>query len=685
MTALIHATCVLTGLAGGPAPRAWTSLQAQDPAPVVSASAAAGWIAGDEPLEIRVSPRPQPGVRLAVMIGDVDWTALFAATETGLRRAPSPLRLPAGEHTVVVYSVGPADWQEIGRLQLRVLTPSGNERVDLHPRVDVANKGQLGVGRFPDPGPDPRDRFQDLTFAFGLGGTVVRRGWTTTVASSVVAATFRPDALQFAARQETAPRIDLASYAVTTASNRVTVAVGHVTFGGHRHVMNGYASRGVTATLRLASRADLSLAALNGSAIVGWSNPLGIQQASHRIVAGALGVELTPRPGGARVELSLLQADLLPQADFNEGRITDAERNRGFGIRVAGGDRANRLRFDGGVTRASFVNPADPLLAGTAVVVPVRPTTRTARYVDAAYTIVNTPGAALSAGFRHELVQPLFGSLQGFVRPDLLQNVVDANGSFSGLSVQGSLAWSHDNLDEVPSVLRTLTRTQQVNVAAPFGGMARSRDGRLPTVTYSLQRTHQAGDGVPVDSEFQPTHVPDQVSVNQAVSVEWQHAQWRAGYRFNHSLQDNRQVGRALADFGALTNSVTVGFARPEGDVGLELGFEGAENREVRRTDRTRRLSITGSWRPSPRSTVTGQFSTTRVGNDVDDQRSRNADLGVQFTQVVPVTRRPDGKPSIQVFVRYARVSARLLAGTAGPAGDTRLWTLNTGATFSVF
>jgi hypothetical protein len=42
---------------------------------------------------------------------------------------------------------------------------------------------------------------------------------------------------------------------------------------------------------------------MNGSPIVGWDNPTGLQQDENRIFSGTLGVELLPnRPGGLRIE-----------------------------------------------------------------------------------------------------------------------------------------------------------------------------------------------------------------------------------------------------------------------------------------------------------------------------------------------------------------------------------------------
>lgn len=665
------------------APAQAAAFQASPPA--VQVSTDGRWVTGDSPVEIDVDPPPAPGA-LAVMIGDEDWTAMFEPAGRGLRLRPGGVRLPAGERALVVYAVAADGWQELRRTSLRVLTRGGYERVDVTPTVEGTNKGQVGIGRYPDEAPTPRDTFQDVGASLGVTTTAVKNGWTTTVAGNVVGVSNQAEALRYAERQEEAPRLDLASYKVSTGNGTVTLAVGHVTFGAHRHLFNGFASRGLLASLRLGPRADVSATATAGSALVGWNNPLGIQDGEHRMAGVTLGLELAERPGGLRVEGSLLTATLLPRAAYNQGGLLDVERNTGAGVRVTATDPAQRVRLDGGMARTTFGNPLDPLLSGGASLVAVRDESRTARYVDVSYALVQRPGGSLSAAFRHERVEPLFGSLQSFVRADVLQNTVDANGTLGPVAIQASAAWSNDNLADVPSVLKTFTRAQQVNVALPLASVVRGDGAKgLPAITYALNRTHQYGGALPGNSDFEASHVPDQVSTNQTVGAEWQLATWRAGYRLNRSFQDNRQPGRALADLANLTHNVSLGVsAGVRADLGVELAYEGAENREQSRIDATRRVAVNASLRPTTLSTVTALVSRTTLGNDVDTGAHRSTDISLQATQTIPF-RRPSGKPSAQVFVRYARMSLWLLAPDTGRVDERRLWTINTGVTLSVF
>src|SRR5262245_49495930 len=68
---------------------------AQTPSPItVTSSASNAWLAADATLELAAEGwQPSLG-RLAVMIGEVDWTALFESTPRGLRFQPTAVKLP---------------------------------------------------------------------------------------------------------------------------------------------------------------------------------------------------------------------------------------------------------------------------------------------------------------------------------------------------------------------------------------------------------------------------------------------------------------------------------------------------------------------------------------------------------------------------------------------------------------
>ena len=649
------------------------------------------WIAANTPIELAVDGPADYAGRLAVMIDDVDFTALFERTPAGLRYQPRAVTLPAGERSLVVYTVtADQSWQEVARFRMQVLTRGGNERVDVQPTIDLSNKGQLATGRVPEAAPGPRDEYQDLTLNAALAAAVTRAGWTTALNINTLGVTNRPETLRFEQLQSDAPYADLAGYLVSTKNQSTSLSLGHVSVGAHRHLFNNFQSRGALASVRFGTRADVAMSAVNGSAIVGWNNFLGFQETRHRLLGATLGIELAPTAGRLRVEASVLEAKRLPRSDFNQGSITDAEANRGLGMRVVVTGARNRLRLEGGVARSRFGNPDDPLLAKGVDLVAVRTENRAARYLDVSYAFLNNVPTGrhqttLSAAYRHEMVEPMFGSLMSFVRPDVFQHIAEVSGNVGPLAVQASSTWSHDNLDGIESILTTSTRHQLVNLALPLGTFAPGRGG-LPIVTYAMTRTHQAGDALPLNSDFQASHVPDQMSTNHIVGLEWQEARWRAGYRFNHSLQDNRQVGRALSDLANLTNTISAAvMPGPQIDFGADLAFEGAENREVNRTDVTRRIAVNGNWRPARHTMVTAIVQTTFIGNNVDGNEQRATDLNLQLSQGVPLSKRSSGKPLAQAFVRYARQHSYAIAALGAPAAPARLWSISTGLTLSLF
>ena len=149
----------------------------------------------------------------------------------------------------------------------------------------------------------------------------------------------------------------------------------------------------------------------------------------------------------------------------------------------------------------------------------------------------------LALAFRHERVDPLYRSVAApQARADLLQNAVQLTTGVGPLNAQVSYSRGEDNLRQIPSLLTTLTRSTTANLALPLGSLFGPKPrGWIPMVIYGLARIHQFGAGVPTAGGFTPTLVPDQVSTNHLLGVQWQGARWRAMYQLNRSAQDNRQ------------------------------------------------------------------------------------------------------------------------------------------------
>jgi hypothetical protein len=670
--------------------------------PTVTASFTDGkTVAPSESIKLQLS-RPAIG-RLAIVVGYTDITALFRASEVELTYTGA-LALPSGENPLIVYLVSPSNqWTEIARFTLRVANaataPPNNraQQTSLVPSLTIGLKSQAAESHFPDSNRPERARFTDATLQASLRSEINGRPIAFQSQFDVVGSSFRQEALRFAQQGDTAPRIDLSSYLMQVQAGKAKLQMGHIAFGTNRHLINSFSSRGLSFTLPIAGRADVSLAAMNGSSIVGWDNFIGLNRRKHQIVAGTLGFELIrERPGGFRLEGGVLHGSLLPISNFNQGNITDAEQSKGLSLRVVASDRSQRFRLDAGLARSRFNNPADPLLSQSFDTVGVRQATRNARYLEAGYDILrnvalgSSKRASLTLNYRHEMVDPLFRSVAAFSQADRFQNQLEVVASVADVTATISHLRFNDNLDDIPSILKTRTRRTGVIVGAPlvslFGDPAQP-SAWYPRLSYSFDRTHQFGAGLPPNSEFtSESQVPDQLSTNQVAIADWQFQKVRFGYRFNRSFQDNRQLGRERADLRNLINGFTVGVTPGSSlDLNFDVSLESAKNFESGRIDHTNRVGANVNWRMTARSLFAATVSTIFAGDLADTSRSRNAELDLQWSYRFGLERSRYRKVQSQFFIRYANRYTRSRDNVFGLNNLTKLRTLNLGLSFTFF
>jgi len=206
-------------------------------------------------------------------------------------------------------------------------------------------------------------------------------------------------------------------------------------------------------------------------------------------------------------------------------------------------------------------------------------------------------------------------------------------------------------------------------------------------VSYNFDRTHQFGEAFPLNSGFDSaSQVPDQLSDNQGFLAEWQARKWRFGYRFNRSFQDNRQIGRELADLRNIVNGFAVGFTPASNlDLNFDLSRESAHNREQNRTDRTNRIGGNINWAMTQRMTLAVTVSTTFAGNRARTSKSRNAELDMQWSYKFGMEKSRYRKFNGQFFIRYANRYARTEDNLFGFNNLTKIQTLNTGLSFTFF
>jgi len=626
---------------------------------------------------------------LAMLLGTTDITSLFNSTGKLLRYSPQALSLPPGEHSLVVYLVSNTnEWKQIAIFPVRVTDAKTNssessvpnlpseqrkhglDKFEIEPSLSINLKSESTVLYFPDNTRPDRLNFLDLAFQGSLQTNLSRGAFRHQNQFEFVGTTFQKGALRFGELNNDAPQIDLSSYLMQFQVKKVKVLLGHHSYGTNRYLIDSFSSRGIEVTVPLGSHFDFAFNATNGTSIVGWNNFSGLNQRKHKIVSARVGSELFPaHPGWLRVELGILRGSLLPLNNFNQRNLTDAETSHGIGGRIVASDSKNRFRIDAGYARSRFDNPADPLLSQGFSVVPVRETSRNAVYADLNYQILKDWKATreknvnLSFAFRYHRVDPLFRSVAVFTQADSLDYQYELTGNFG--EITGGLVHNrlNDNLDEVPSILKTLTRRNGFNLALPLVavfGNTHQHSAWLPRVSYNYDQTHAFGAFLPINSGFSLTHVPDQESTNQSFNAEWTHDNLRFGYRFNHSFQDNREVGRELADFRTQVNALTLGIkSHRRLDLNFDLSSERAANLEVNRLDRALRLSFGTSLQTSVQSMLAANVSSNLAGDAVNTNRNRSIDLDLQWSWRFGIEKNTYRKLRGQFFIRYANRYAR--------------------------
>jgi hypothetical protein len=686
----------LTGLVGGLGAISVAGASAQSPSSadqlpnltIESNLPADGFISRHAAVELRVNGGLEPGARLAVFLGTTDATDLFRPIPGGLRYLPRVVALPAGERELTVFLVrASGEWQELQRFPLRVRSAAGWDRGRFAPGLDLGLEGQLAQGQEPDQPAPPRDRYQDLTGQLAIENGIERGAVNWTTQAAVIGVSHRESALRFGQLSQEAPRVDLSSYLVRLGIGPSDLSLGQVSVGNQRHLISGFTSRGAALTLNPGARVELRTGIVNGSSIVGWSNPFGLNDADHRVLSGSVGVEVLPRPGALRVEVSGLTGSVRPLAGFNQGVVNDAEESRGFGVRLTVSDPSQRLRLEAGFARSAFDNPDDSTLSQGGDLVPVEEVVRNAHYLDATLDLLRevrlggARTASFEVGFRRERVDPLYRSLGAFAQADRESNQVEARATVAALALQASHARSGDNLADLPSVLTSRTRRSGLIAEAPLPALLGLRTNWLPSLSLGMDRTRQFGEAVPENGDFAESHVPDQMSREHTASATWQLPRVSFAYRLSNVLQDNRQAGRESADISTEVHSFALGL-NPVGSVSVDLGLdlERSENRELDQEDRTIRHRARATWSPFGQSSLSVSVSRTRSEDDADTRRRSDAVLDAQWSSLVPGLRPLGGR----YYLRFSRTTGRNVDPQFGLDQASERWSLSSGLNLGI-
>ncbi len=691
------------------------SLLAHDALTITPSFAGKESIAPTELLEFKLS-RALKEEKIAVVIGSTDVTNLLAGSANGLRYLPTPFALPVGDTEVTVYLVTNDDeWKELARFPLRVsaapTSPTAattnptsqpeseiTRKMKLTPSVTLGFKSQAAETHFPDTNKPERPTFLDTTLQASLKGEMKRDKFSSELQFDVAGSSFRNEALRFGVLGNNAPRTDLANYLMQFNVGRSRFISGHTSFGSNRHLINSFASRGLTLSVPVGKRDEFSFAALNGSSIVGFGNFFGLNNRNHQVFSAAWGHEfLKERPGGLRTEVSFLDGSLLPQTGVNQGAITDREKSQGYGLRLIASDKNQRAKLDAGITRSRFTNPPDPLLNQGQPIVPVREVIRNAEFIDASYDILKDISvtklkkATLTAAYHHERVDPLFRSVAASTQADRFNNQWDITGNLDQFNFTLTHQRFNDNLANVPSILKSLTKRSAASLTAPlqaFIGKADKPSLWLPRVGFNYDRVHQYGAAIPVNGGFDidPSTVPNQLSINQAFTAEWQFTKYRFGYRFNRSSQDNRQTGREIADLYNTINGMTFGYTpNQKVDLNFDVNSERARNVENKRSDQTWRFGFNANLQLTKNTTLSATLSTLNAFDLGQISDNFTNEFNVQWSWKFLAGQQQFKKFSGQFFIRYATFLTRTIDRSFDTNNLTKSNTLNAGINFTFF
>ncbi len=649
----------------------------------------------DSSFELVVLPLPKPDEgRLAMVLGAVDVTDLFRTTATGFAYRPELMPLPLGDSELVVYlATAQGEWRELARLPLKTLQTGGFESVTMTPRLDLNLRGQLDEGHDPESNAPQRSSFQDLNVQLDFSGSLGRSGWSFEPRANVIGVTNQPEALRFGQEGEEAPKADLSAYSLKLGRGSGFALLGGVQVGEHRFLAQQFGSRGLQLRLPLGARVDATLAAASGTQIVGFDNLTGLERSEHQLLIGTFGFELLKRASGLRLEASYLDGSLQPESSFNQGSVTDAEESRGYGLRLLGSTPSQRLRFEGGWARSEFENPADPFLFQGADVVAVEPETRAARYAELnagllQRTLANGGALSFDLALRHSRVDPQYRTIAAFLQADREENTAELRSQIGPASVQLTHSRAEDNLDDIRSLLTTKTQRSSANLALPIGQLVKSEELRpwLPALTYTFDRTHQFGVGVPLQGSFNLSFIPDQVSLNQLASLDWSFPRLRVGLRLGESDQDNRQVGRENADLGVRTAGLALG-ASPHADLDLtlEASRELSDNREFAQENETVRYAGSCNWRITPFWTATATASKTDSEDHPLTRTSSSWNGDAQIAWRFEKKRGERHGLSGQLFLRFLEQSIDGRDLQFDSSNQSSSWNLTSGLTLSLF
>ncbi len=639
----------------------------------------------DATIEIKISRAltPKDG-RIAICIGPLDLSQQTEAIDELNWRVKLQTNLPTGAQEVVVHLIRGNEWLDLARFPVTIEgtsdISSGEAKGDtpskkFDPKFTVTVKGQIYEQSNGTVKPTNRARFQDISIAGALSYEAKPAGFELKSAANLTGVSRRNDTVRFANDANAADKLDLNDYKFELARGAGQLSLGHVSFGNHPMLLSNRDSRGLTGSLAITPWLDVSAAAMRATSIVGINDFFGLASVDHRILAGAVGIEMFPtKKGLLRAEFMLMDANATPQANVNQGQIPDTEKNRGYGIRLSAVDPNSRWKIDGFWARSRYVNPTSPELAQGSTLVEVRPETRDAYRLESSYQILkDIPwlGEKLPINLRtfagYDYAEPLFKSLGAEFIADqqIAKYGMEWRVGEISLNVLGSR--KNDNVSTIPTILKTGTYESGAQLTVPIGGLmaivnkAEKADAIWPQLQLETRRTRQYTLRIPDGTNAKSSFWPDQLNFTHKLQLGWTFEKFSTGYSFEIGDQDNRQPDRERSDF--LIHTHTINFDWKVTDrLAVLSSINRSRNFSYEKSQATYNNggSLGVDWRFHDAWSLKTDYSKTIAYDSLNQQYSNNLTAAMQLTYKFS-TDQLGRSVTGQAFMRAAYINNRAL------------------------
>jgi hypothetical protein len=626
------------------------------------------------PIEIRLSRDVLPSEgQIAICIGALDLSMQTKAiTANTFQAKPPGDDLPVGEQEVVVHLIRGNEWIDLARFTVTVEGDASSDKKGFESRFTLGSKGAVHERASGTTKRNVRGSFQDMNASGALTWEGKPLGWDSKTSANLIGVSRRNDAPRFGIEATEAPKLDLNDYKVEFARGDAKFALGHVSFGNHALLLDNRDSRGVSAGYAITPWLDVSASAIRATSIVGFDDFFGLATVDHRIYGAALGVEALPEKKGLlRVEALFIDARALPQSNVNQGQIPDAEKSRGFGLRVSSTDPQGLWKADAMWARSRYVNPPNAELSQGSALVPVKEETRAAYVVDGSYQLVKDAkwfgdqwavNAKVLA--RYEYAEPLYKSLGANFIADqqLVRYGIESRVGEIALTFIGSR--KNDNVTTIPTILKTGTYERFGTFAVPLPtllGIAEKPANAWPQVQFESRRVRQYTLRIPDGTNARSSFWPDQINRTHKASLNWNYEPYTIAYNFEIGDQDNRQPGRETADFLIHTHGLTIGW-KVNDKLMLNLGYNRSRNFSYEKSQATYNNggTIGVDWQVDDQWSLKIEYAKALAFDSLNQQYSNTLNGSLQVARKVSFE--TFGKKlSGQVFVRGAYADNRAL------------------------